>query len=313
MKKMNKLEKAAKIAIEVCMEVKPNEKVLIITDSPTEVIGDALFKASEKVADTTMMKIKPTGRQGKEPPKVVAYAMKKFDVVLVPTKYSLTHTRARKNACRAGARVVTLPGITKDIFERAIDINYSKMRRTINKLAEILNKGNKVKVKTNSGTDVILDISGRKTDADTGYFTKKGMYGNLPAGEVSMAPRETKTKGIIVIDRMGDICKPKTKVFMRNGKAQEVERDPEFKKKLWKYKNARYVGELGIGTNPKAIISGVVLEDEKVLGTCHLAFGSSFSYPGGKIKSDIHWDGILLRPTIWVDNNKIMDSGELLV
>lgn len=310
---MNKLEKSAKIAVEICMGVKPNEKVLIITDSSTEVIGDALFKVSEKIADTTMMKIKPTGEDGREPPKVVAYAMKKFDVVLAPTKYSLTHTRARKNACKAGARIVTLPGITRGIFERAIDIDYKKMGKTIKKLAEVLDKGNKVKIKTNSGTDVILDISGRKTDVDTGYFTKKGVYGNLPSGEVFMAPRETKTKGVVVIDRMGNLCRPKTKVFIRNGRAQEVEGDTEFKKKLWKYKNARYVGEFGIGTNPRAIVSGVVLEDEKVLGTCHLAFGSSFSYPGGRIKSEIHWDGILFRPTIWVDDKKIMDSGELLV
>lgn len=310
---MNKLEKAAKIAIEVCMGVKPSEKVLIVTDTPTEVIGDALFKASEKIADTTMIKIKPTGENGREPPKLVAYVMKKFDVILAPTKYSLTHTRARKNACKAGARVATLPGITKEIFERAVDIDYGKMSRLINKIGNLLDKADKVRITTNSGTDVFLDITGRKTERDDGLFTKSGMYGNLPAGEACMAPRETKTKGIIVIDRMGDTCKPKTKVLMRNGKAQEVERDPEFKKKLWKYKNARYVGELGIGTNPKAIVSGFVLEDEKVLGTCHLAFGSSFSYPGGKIKSDIHWDGILLRPTIWVDNKKIMDSGELLV
>jgi len=292
---------------------KPSEKVLIVTDTPTEVIVDVLFQASEKIADTTMIKIKPTGENGREPPKLVAYVMKKFDVILAPTKYSLTHTRARKNACKAGARVATLPGITKEIFERAVDIDYGKMSRLINKIGNLLDKADKVRITTNSGTDVFLDITGRKTERDDGLFTKSGMYGNLPAGEACMAPRETKTKGIIVIDRMGDTCKPKTKVLMRNGKAQEVERDPEFKKKLWKYKNARYVGELGIGTNPKAIVSGFVLEDEKVLGTCHLAFGSSFSYPGGKIKSDIHWDGILLRPTIWGDNKKIMDSGELLV
>lgn len=310
---VSKLEKSAKIAIEVCMGVKPNEKVLIITDTPTEEVGNALFKASERITETMMMKIPPTGENGREPPKVVAYAMKNFDVVLAPTKYSLTHTKARKNACKAGARVVTLPGITKDIFERTIDIDYKKMKKTIKKLAEILDKGSKVKIKTDSGTDVILDISDRRTEKDDGLFIKPRMYGNLPAGEVCMAPRETKTKGVIVIDKMGNYCKPKTKVFIRNGRAQEVEGDVKFKKELWKYKNARYIGELGIGTNPKAIVSGVVLEDEKVLGTCHLAFGSSFSFPGGRIKADIHWDGILFRPTIWLDDKKIMDGGELLI
>jgi leucyl aminopeptidase (aminopeptidase T) len=92
-----------------------------------------------------------------------------------------------------------------------------------------------------------------------------------------------------------------------------VEGDPVFKKKLWGYKNARNIGEFGIGTNPKAILSGNILEDEKVRGTCHVAFGTSTSYPGGKVTADIHWDGIVIQPTIWFDGDKIMDGGEFLV
>jgi leucyl aminopeptidase (aminopeptidase T) len=81
---------------------------------------------------------------------------------------------------------------------------------------------------------------------------------------------------------------------------------------LWKYKNARNIAEFGIGLNPKAVLSGNTLEDEKVLGTCHIAFGSNFDF-GGRIKSDVHWDAILLKPTIYVDDRKIMDEGDLLV
>ena len=92
-----------------------------------------------------------------------------------------------------------------------------------------------------------------------------------------------------------------------------VRNQNEFKKKLWSIKNARKVAELGIGTNPKAILSGNVLEDEKVLGTCHVAVGDNTSYDGGKNKAEVHWDGIVIQPTIWFDDEKIMESGELLV
>jgi len=86
----------------------------------------------------------------------------------------------------------------------------------------------------------------------------------------------------------------------------------EFKERMWKLKNARNVAEFGIGTNSKAILSGIGLEEEKVLGTCHVAFGSNFDF-GGTVKADVHWDIVLLKPTIHFDNNKIMDGGELLL
>lgn len=307
-----KVEEAAKTAIEVCMAVKPGEKVLIVTDKPTQEIGQALYNAADKITETTMVVIKPTGVSGKEPPKEVALLMKKFDVILCPTEYSLTHTYAVKNARKGGARVVTLPGITLDIFTRTIDIDYNEMKKNLSKVRELLVKSRKAKVTTSSGTNMIFHIRPKSVMTDSGLFHKPGDAGNLPAGEVDTAPYEKKTNGVMVIDSMGEV-KPKTKVYVRNGLVQEVEGDKWLREQLWKYKNARYIGELGIGMNPKAKIIRNILEDEKVLGTCHMAFGSSFFYPGGTIKSEIHWDAILLKPTIWFDDKKIMDSGELLV
>jgi leucyl aminopeptidase (aminopeptidase T) len=309
---MNSMEKAAKTAIEICMAVKKGERVLVITDKHTKDVGQALFDASEKIADTTMIVIPPTGVSGKEPPKEVASMMKKFDVVLAPTKYSLTHTYARKNACRAGARIATLPGITNDMFARTINIDYKEMLKLSQKLANALKGVDKVKVTTNSGTNIIMEIKGRRVDVDSGLYHKRGEFGNLPAGEVSLSPKKKKSNGVIVIDSMEGIAEPKTKTYVKNGLVQEVSGDRNFRDKLWKYKNARNIAELGIGTNPNAKVVGNILEDEKVLGTCHIAYGSNISY-GGSVKSDVHWDAILLRPTIFLDKRKIMDSGELLL
>ncbi len=309
---MTLIEKAAKTVIDVCMAVRKGEKVLIVTDRLTKDVGQALYDASEKVTDTTLIVIEPTGLSGKEPPKEVAALMKKFDVVLCPTKYSLTHTYARKNACRAGARIATLPGITSDMFARTINIDYKEMLKLSQKLADALKGVHRVKVVTNSGTNIIMEVKGRRVDIDSGLIHEKRGFGNLPAGEVSLSPREKKSNGVIVIDSMEDLAEPKTKTYVKNGLVQEVEGDKQFRDKLWKLKNARNIAELGIGTNPNAKVVGNILEDEKVLGTCHIAYGSNISY-GGRVKSDIHWDAILLRPTIWFDNKKIMDSGELLL
>ncbi|MEM2975744.1 MAG: aminopeptidase, partial [Candidatus Bathyarchaeia archaeon] len=77
--------------------------------------------------------------------------------------------------------------------------------------------------------------------------------------------------------------------------------------------NAYNIGELGIGTNPKARITGAVLEDEKVLGTIHIALGDNTSYVGGHTKSSIHLDGILFQPTVVVDDFTLMKNGKLQV
>jgi leucyl aminopeptidase (aminopeptidase T) len=308
---MSKLEEAAKIAIKQCMNVKKNDKVLVITDTPTEAIGHALFSEAEKIANTMMLKIQPTGEHGTEPPARVGKIMREFDVIFLATEYSLSHTDARRKATKKGARIASLPGITKDIFERTVPIDYKKMEKQILRLEKAFKNINKVRIKSTSGTDLILDVKGRGRELDIGLFIERGMWGNLPAGEICLAPADA--NGVLVIDQMETICKPKTKVLIRNGLAQEVEGDPAFKKKLWTIKNAKKVAELGIGTNPKAILSGNVLEDEKVLGTCHIAFGDNTSYDGGKNRAEVHWDGSVIQPTIWFDDEKVMESGELLV
>jgi leucyl aminopeptidase (aminopeptidase T) len=92
---------------------------------------------------------------------------------------------------------------------------------------------------------------------------------------------------------------------------QEIEGDDAFRERLWKLKNARNIAEFGIGMNPKATIKGATIIDEKVKGTCHIAFGSSFAIRG-KVKAAVHWDSIIIMPTIFFDDEKIMDNGELL-
>ena len=75
-------------------------------------------------------------------------------------------------------------------------------------------------------------------------------------------------------------------------------------------KNARNIGEFGIGLNPKAEIVGNVLEDEKVLSTVHFAIGSKYDQDALAL---IHSDGIVKSPTITVDGKPLMKKGKLLV
>ncbi len=77
-------------------------------------------------------------------------------------------------------------------------------------------------------------------------------------------------------------------------------------------RKGRNIAEIGIGTNDKAKLSGLILEDEKVLGTAHIALGNNLSM-GGNVSVGIHLDGVIKKPDIWFDNKQIMKKGKLLV
>jgi len=305
------LEETAGKALEKCLGLKENEQTLIITDEHCQEIGEAFYRATkEKTEERYLLKVKEQKQGELKAPQLAEYLMKKPpDVIIIPTRNSYTHMKARERATKEGARVATLPGITKETFKRTINIDYEKMRKEGTKLKEKMEKAEKAHIETESGTKLTLEISNR-IEEDLGQIKNPGEYGNLPSGEIFTAPE--KTNGKMIIDSMQEIAKPKTKVYIQNGETREVEGDPEFKKKLWDHKNGRKIAEFGIGLNPKATITSNILEDEKVRGTCHIAFGKNTDF-GGKIKSDIHWDAILFQPTIKLDNEKIMETGKLLI
>ncbi|HHX50174.1 MAG TPA: aminopeptidase, partial [Clostridia bacterium] len=69
--------------------------------------------------------------------------------------------------------------------------------------------------------------------------------------------------------------------------------------------------ELGIGLNDQAVLSGIVLEDEKVVGTVHIALGDNSTF-GGTVEVASHLDGVLLKPTLWLDGRRILEKGRLI-
>jgi leucyl aminopeptidase (aminopeptidase T) len=246
--------------------------------------------------------------------------MKLFDVVLCPTAKSLTHTNARREASALGARIATFPGITEEIMIRGLNADYKKIAALTIKLQEIMNEVNIVRVTAPNGTDITMDISGRKALPSKGLFHKKGESGNLPTGEAYIAPLEGKSNGVFVVDGsmsgVGVIDKKPITIQVENGFATKISGGVQAKKLdsiLNKYgKFARNIAEFGIGTNDKAKLSGIILEDEKVMGTIHIALGDNKSM-GGNVDVPIHLDGIVKKPTVYFDGKLIMKNGKLLV
>ena len=71
------------------------------------------------------------------------------------------------------------------------------------------------------------------------------------------------------------------------------------------------IAELGIGTNEAAKLCGIILEDEKLYGTVHIAFGTNTSF-GGTTKAACHLDGIILKPTLYLDGECVIREGEFV-
>ncbi len=293
--------------------IKQNETVLIITDKKRLNIAKRFFNSLKKVSGGVSILVKPLGKyHGEEPPKNISRAMLRSDVVIAVTTHSLTHTNSRRNASRKGVRIVSMPGFTEKMIP-TLKADPTEMLHRGKQIEKSLKKTKAVRVKTEQGTDISFLVSGRKIEIDSGLFYESGDYGNLPSGEISVSPKEGTANGIVVIDSMEDYVKPKTVVYIENGKAAGINDKRSDLAKIFKtVKNSTNVAEFGIGLNPKAKIIGNLLQDEKALGTCHIAFGNNKSY-GGKIYSKVHLDAIIFEPTIWFDNNKVMSKGIIKV
>jgi leucyl aminopeptidase (aminopeptidase T) len=318
---MEALRKAAEIAVRECMGVRAGESVLVIFDAPKRRIGQALWEVAKEVgAEAMAVEIIPRTLNGEEPPEAVAEMMKAVDVILAPTSKSITHTEARRAACACGARAATLPGITEEMLIRTLSADYRVIAERSRRVAEALKGVRRAHITSAEGTDLTIVLSPeRSAVADTGLVHEKGGCTNLPAGEAYVAPLEGKSHGVLVVDgSMAGLGLLKTpiRLTVRDGLAVEISGDEEadrLREMIAPYEDlGRNIAELGIGTNDKAMVTGVVLEDEKGMGTVHVALGDNASM-GGTVHAPIHLDGVLLKPTLVVDETVLVEAGKLMI
>jgi leucyl aminopeptidase (aminopeptidase T) len=315
------LKKAAMTACSNCLAVKPGEFVLVLTDINKRAIGYALWEAAREIGSEAMViEMLPRSSNGEEPPQPIAELMGLVNVCLCPTTKSVTHTDSRRAATAKGVRVATLPGITEDMMIRCLNADYARISDLSSEMAYILTEAKSIRVMTPKGTDIVLPVEGRRAKADTGLIHKPGDYGNLPAGEAFIAPLEGRSNGVFVVDGamagLGKLKKGNIKITVRDGYASDITGGKEAERLVTLLdmhgREARNVAEFGVGTNYKARLTGLILEDEKVLGTVHIAFGDNASM-GGNVRVSSHLDGLMRKPTVEVDGRLVMKEGKILV
>jgi leucyl aminopeptidase (aminopeptidase T) len=297
-----------------------DETLLVITDKPLRNIGYALWEAGvEMGAEAMLVEMVPREGHGQDPPPAIAEMMKRINVVLCPTSKSLTHTKARREACDAGARVGTLPGITVEVMSRTLSADYHAIAERTKKVCKAIEGVKMVHLTASNGTDMTMSIEGRHCIPSTGLILNPGEYGNLPSGEAYLAPVEGTANGVFVVDGsfagIGVVQHP-LRLEVKDGYVTDISGGEEagrLRDLLEPHGREAYtIAELGIGTNDAAQISGILLEDEKVAGTAHVALGNNASM-GGSVTVPVHLDGVIKSPTLKVDGKMIMKDGKLLI
>jgi leucyl aminopeptidase (aminopeptidase T) len=299
-----------------CLAVKPGEEVLVITDPARREIGEALRDGAAGLgADAVLTVMDERQNDGTEPPKVIAAALAAADVFIAPTTRSLSHTTARKRATDNGARGATMPGVTADMLARVMAIDFDLMAARSRAVAALLTDGNVAHVTCPRGTDLTLDLTGRAGIPDDGDLTAKGAFGNLPCGEGFIAPLSG--EGRVVASSLGPlgVSEQPATLTVHEGRIVSAENGlgPKWIELLHAHgEPGTNLAELGVGTNDKAGLTGNVLEDEKILGTIHVAFGASAGI-GGTVSVPIHLDVVVLDASLDIDGQPVLDAGRFVL
>jgi leucyl aminopeptidase (aminopeptidase T) len=298
--------------------VEADEEVLIIADPEKTSVARALTNAARAQGATAILTIMPRlDAHGNEPPATVAEAMKTADVAFTVTTHAITHTRSRLAAAEAGTRIVVLRGVTEELMiEGGMNTDFEELREVTGATRDVLNAASEARVTSDAGTDVTMSLEDRSAFSLDGYFHNYG-FSALPPGEAPTSPAEGTAQGTVVIDysmdNVGLLDEPIELTF-EDGFVTAVNggSDADALREIvdGADENAGNMAEFAIGTNRDARLVGNLAEDKKKRGTVHFAIGDNESL-GGTLQSDIHLDGLVLNPTVTLDNDTVLEDGIL--
>jgi len=307
------------------LNIQPGENITIVVDEGTdERVGTILLEQALSVgADATLTRVRGRTMNGENlPPQVVA-ALRVSDVaILSTTTWSASHSAGVISAIEGGLRVLSMPGVTYDMFlEGAMTADYDEVERQSIVWGERFARGHQIRITTARGTDLTAGLGGwgRAPFLDIGKPPATGGLCNIPGGEVALAPIEGTASGVVVADIMlstskGSLTEP-VELTIVDGVVTRVKGGQaarEFEAALERHgDSARVVAEVAIGTNAASRFVGVVIEDEKKLGTAHVGFGHAVGL-GGKNASTMHADAIVDHATLSIDGVLLIKDGVVM-
>lgn len=331
--KKGKMYNAALSALTGVLQISSYDRVLILYDTHSVSIANSFNEAAaSKECKITSYLIREDDRPLREIPEDLSPLLEGKTIVLnilraFPEEINFRIKWLFRIEEDKKARCAHMPGITEEMMtEGPMNVDYTGLRKTASELMKLLNEADHLHITSKAGTDLILGVNKRPFADDV--YVKAGGGCNFPCGEIYCAPEETKADGVIVFDAsIGDIgmLEHPLKVYVKKGRITKFEsEDRDLVKRITELssvdEDAMIIGELGIGINPGARITGNMLEDEKAINTAHIAFGNNEDFPGGgKNRSEIHRDYLFYRPDIEIFYKEksggvmLMKEGKFLV
>jgi len=317
--------RGARILVEQCLNVQPNEEFLVVTDTNKLGVAQLIAGAAvERDASVSLAIMSPLPAPGMEPPKAIAAAMKASDAIVMATTFTITQSRAREEAQKLGARILSQGGIDENFLASDYyKVDYQKQKPIVDKVASMLTKATKARLTSEAGTSLEMSIDGREAFSWNNVCHERGTLGSPPDIEACIAPLEDTAKGTLVADgsttlsELGLLTEP-IRIEIERGTAVDIKGGAQahrLKRKLDSYSdpNVFRVGELGVGLNPMVSeLVGIPLVDEGALGTVHIALGQNITYYG-TIVAKTHIDLIVKNITLELDGMTILRAGKLQI
>ncbi|NOZ13159.1 MAG: hypothetical protein GXO69_05860 [Acidobacteria bacterium] len=325
---MNAIDNAIMNALTVNLGYRPGESVGIILQEWKPEPGDRFrdkFRRSRELCErmetvflangihAELLRYTPAeARNGVDAVPALYETAKGYDILFMPTVFSLSHTPFRKAVSAAGARVASMPGFTLDMFEQngPMDTDYEKLAEETRAIQKKLAASRYVRV-TAPGTDMRIEIVAETARASTGMLNTPGAFGNLPGAEAFVLPSEEgSSEGFFTVPAGwgGQIPLPfpvkftvKSNRFVKiegHGMEQQSWIDKNIIPLVMGQENFNILAELGIGTNPmlnEAYIAKhgwSILTAEKISGSAHFANGNNAGF-GGTNDVPVHIDWVV--------------------
>lgn len=311
------LEKSTRAVLRNCLDLKPNESLLIVTDKSLADVGETIWKTALRISKNSLLLKFSNGTDNKLP-EAVQESLAQANACFVLTSKPLnekTFDKARQN----GSRVLVVQNATRTLIERTFETNYMKITNISRKISDLFSIGKSLHLQSPSGTEARLTISRVKGFAETGVVQQAGEFASLPAGEACVILNHKHISGIVTIDRVAGTKKKLVSPITLNIKEGEItqikggQEADELRKAIRKFGPAgRQIYEFGVGTNSCVKLGNSAQEDEKALGAIHVSFGQNKTTKvHGKMVQAIK--GILLKPTLSVDGKLIVKKGKIVV
>lgn len=319
-------------AINVCLRLKKQERITIITDAATREIAAALQQEVERIgSEHSVFVLEHHARRPlKFMPEIILddLACSQVSVFAAQTQPGELESRSEMTAVVDHHRIRHghMVNINKDIMRQGMRADFLKVDELSQRLVERARQAHRIICKTPHGTDFEAELSPKLKWLKTSGIIQKDKWGNLPGGEIFTSPRNT--NGIFVVDgvvgdylceRYGDLKGSPLTIEVQNNrirslKSENKELRDDFKLYTSSDENSDRVGEFAIGTNIACTeVIGHILQDEKIPGV-HIAFGHPYSeHTGANWVSKTHIDCVGRDFDIWFDNDQVMKGGKFLI